>query len=271
LCPGRGAPWSCFRRSSGYRHWYRLWAWASLLAWLERREERPSVDSNGSHRDVLLRSGGLGHGGSPAGRLLVPPSLALLIDPFFSGERFWGIHPSSRTLNRSPCHYPGIRHANLSAAELPAARRGLFARGGGLITGPWAELPFAYAGRSSDPAPDIGPVAGRLVAGSIEPPESDESISLALHLPAAAVGAFSETAISPPPPRAKSGLRPPDWQLGRSRDPLTLAADAASLLFFSAVMSCFSCRKTAGTARLDGPLERPHSPRHSFHSAADNR
>jgi hypothetical protein len=50
----------------------------------------------------------------------------------------------------------------------------------GKTTGPLAELPFACAGRGADPAPDSGPGAGRLVAGSMEPPESDESNSLAL-------------------------------------------------------------------------------------------
>jgi hypothetical protein len=67
--------------------------------------------SSGSHCDVLFPSGGFGHGRSSAGRLLV--------------------HPSSRLFNRSPGQYPSVRRANLRVAELPAARRGLFARGGG--------------------------------------------------------------------------------------------------------------------------------------------
>jgi hypothetical protein len=48
--------------------------------------------------------------------------------------------------------------------------------------------PLACVGRGADPAPGTGPGAWRLVAGSIEPPESDESNSLALRLPAAARG-----------------------------------------------------------------------------------
>jgi hypothetical protein len=66
----------------------------------------------------------------------------------------------------------------------------------GKTTGPWAELPFACAGRGAYPTPDSGPVAGCLVAGSIEPPESDESNSLALRLPTVARGAFWETEVS---------------------------------------------------------------------------
>jgi hypothetical protein len=44
-----------------------------------------------------------------------------------------------------------------------------------------------------DPVPDSGPGAGRLATGSIEPPEMDESSSVALHLPALALGFCWET------------------------------------------------------------------------------
>jgi hypothetical protein len=47
------------------------------------------------------------------------------------------------------------------------------------------------------------PGAGRLVAGSMEPPESDESNSLALRLPAVARGVLWETEVSP---RGRAGL-----------------------------------------------------------------
>jgi hypothetical protein len=96
-----------------------------------RRGDRPLYASSGAQRDILLPSGGLGHRGSYAGRLLGPPSFTLLGGPFYIGERCRGIHPSSRSFNRSPGHYPGVRRTNLSVAELPAAERGLFARESG--------------------------------------------------------------------------------------------------------------------------------------------
>jgi hypothetical protein len=49
--------------------------------------------------------------------------------------------------------------------------------------------PLDCVGTGADPAPGIGPGAGRLVAGSIGSPESAESNSLALRLPTAARGA----------------------------------------------------------------------------------
>jgi hypothetical protein len=128
-----------------------------------------------------------------------------------------GIHPSSRSFNRSPGHYPSVRSASLSVAELPAARRRVEAVG--LITGPWAELPFACAGRGADPAPDNGPGAGRLVAGSMEPSESDESNSLALRLPAVARGAFWETEVSPP---GRAGWAPTGLASGSYARPFSL-------------------------------------------------
>jgi hypothetical protein len=173
-----------------------------------------------------------------------PSILNLLGGPFYSGERCRGIQPIIRSFNRSPGHYPGVRHTNLNVAELPAAGRGLFARGSGeLTTGPWAAPPFACAGRGADTSPDHDPGAERLVAGSMEPPESDESYSLALRLLAVVRGAFWETEVSPP---AGPGWRPLGWPVRRSSDHLDLAAASASLIFFPATMSRFSCRKTAG-------------------------
>jgi hypothetical protein len=55
----------------------------------------------------------------------------------------------------------GKGRTHLGVAELPAAVRSLFSRGG--------------AGRGADPAPDSGPGAERLAAGSFKPPELDES------------------------------------------------------------------------------------------------
>jgi hypothetical protein len=82
--------------------------------------------SSGAHRDVLLPSGGLGHCGSSAGHLFVPPSFALLRGPIFSAERCRGIHPSTRSFNWLPGQYPSVRCTNLSVAELPTARCGGF-------------------------------------------------------------------------------------------------------------------------------------------------
>jgi hypothetical protein len=59
-----------------------------------------------------------------------------------------------------------------------------------LTTGPLANVPFSCAGRVKDPVLDSGQGAGSLVAGSSELPESDESTSLFLRLPAVALGAF---------------------------------------------------------------------------------
>jgi hypothetical protein len=70
-----------------------------------------------------------------------------------------------------------------------------------------------------DLAQGIGPGAGRLVAGSMEPPESDESNSLALRLPTAARGAVCRRAWA-------SSL----GTVGRSPDPFALAVASASLL-----------------------------------------
>jgi hypothetical protein len=123
----------------------------------------------------------------------------------------------------------------------------------GLTTGPWTELPFACAGRCADPAPDNDPGVGRLVAGSMEPPESDESNSLALRLPTVARGALWGTEVPPP---VEPGWRPLGWPVGRSPDPLALAAASSSPLRCPAS----AVARQPGTARLDGPLERPVPP-----------
>jgi hypothetical protein len=62
--------------------------------------------SSGAHRDVLLPSGGLGHKGSSAGRLLVLPSFTLLGGPFFSGERCRGSTPVVAPLTGRPATTP---------------------------------------------------------------------------------------------------------------------------------------------------------------------
>jgi hypothetical protein len=55
------------------------------------------------------------------------------------------------------------------------------------FSGSTAGAPFACVGRGADPSPGFGLEAGRLVAGSSEPPESEEANSLALPLPTAAL------------------------------------------------------------------------------------
>jgi hypothetical protein len=89
----------------------------------------------------------------------------------------------------------------------------------GKTTGPWAELPFACVGRGADPAPDNGPGAGRLVAGCMEPPEPDESNSLALRLPTVARGVFWETEVSP---LGRAGLAPTGQASGSFARPFSL-------------------------------------------------
>jgi hypothetical protein len=70
--------------------------------------------SSSAQRDVLLSSGGLEHGGSSAGRLLVPPYFTLLRD---------------QLVLVSGCQESCPAVAPLTG--LPAARTGLFVRGGG--------------------------------------------------------------------------------------------------------------------------------------------
>jgi hypothetical protein len=103
--------------------------------------------------------------------------------------------------------------------------------------------PFGCADRGAEPAPDSGSGAGSLVAGSMEPPESDESNLLALRLLAVAWETFWPTEISP---SSEPGWSPLIWPVDRPPDPLALAAASACLLVFFATMSRFSCRKTAG-------------------------
>jgi hypothetical protein len=92
-------------------------------------------------------------------------------------------HPRIRSVNRTLGFYPGLGRTIFSVAELPA--------GADLTTDRGPEIHFACAGRGADPAPDSGPGAGRLVAGSIEPPGSGVSNFLALRLPGLAQGGGS--------------------------------------------------------------------------------
>jgi hypothetical protein len=163
--------------------------------------------SNGDHSDVILPSGGLRHRGSSAGRLLVHPSFTLLGGPFFlvrsgSEESTAAVAPLTGCPATTPA-YAAPTSAYLSCRPLDAACS--LVEAVGLTTGPRAELPFACAGRCVDPAPDSGSGAGRRVAGSMEPLESDVSNSLALRFPAVARGTFWETEVSPP---GRAGLAP---------------------------------------------------------------
>jgi hypothetical protein len=107
VCPGRGTPWSCFHRNSGYRR-----STSTLVCGIEHpiwRVWRSGVSvqvstSSGCHRDVVFPSGWLGHGGSSAGFLLVPPSFTLLRGSYFSRGWCREIHPSSHSFNRFPEH-----------------------------------------------------------------------------------------------------------------------------------------------------------------------
>jgi hypothetical protein len=64
------------------------WLWAWLLTWCNwlRGLSVQVYASSGAHHDVLLPSGGVGHGGSSAGCLFVPPSFTLKGGPVLSGE-----------------------------------------------------------------------------------------------------------------------------------------------------------------------------------------
>jgi hypothetical protein len=209
--------------------------------------------SSGAHRDVLLPSGRLGLGGSSAGRLHVPPSFTLSRGPVFSGEHCRGIHPSIRPFYRLSGHYPGVHCTHLSVVDLLAVIHGLYARG--------SEGSLCLCRQRPDPAPDSGPGAGRLAAGSIEPLELEESNSLALRLPALAPGAFWESVASPPP--AEPGWRSLDWPVGCFPDPCALADASAPLLFFSAMTYRFSCRKNVGDRSPRLALQRPVRPQAS--------
>jgi hypothetical protein len=214
----------CFRRNNG--HWQDDSTvgcgleWPTWLFGCSRLSDQLSA-SSGAHRDVLLPSGGLDLGESSAGYFHIPPSFTLV----FSRERYRGIHPSICPFNRSPGHYPGIRRTHLSVAELPAAVRSLFTRGG---------FALASAGRGADPVPDSGPGAGRLAASSIELPELDESSSVALRLPAVALGFCWEIGFCS---RAEPGC----WS-----DPCALADASPAAFFFWATIFSFSCLSMFG-------------------------
>jgi hypothetical protein len=107
-----------------------LWAWASNLACLARRVEHPIVRQQWCPPWRPSPLGDLDTGGVPRDALSSLPLLPSWEVPFFSGKRCREIHPSSRPFNRSPGHYPGVRRANLSVANLPAEKRGLFVCGG---------------------------------------------------------------------------------------------------------------------------------------------
>jgi hypothetical protein len=162
-----------------------------------------------------------------------------LKDSFFSGERCRAIHRSSLPCNRFPGHYTGGRRASLIVAVLSAACRGLFVRGGGGLNH-WALGGVSLCLCRQRHGPVSGQWPGRQAARSIEPPET---VRVQLVCFAFARCGGLGTAVSLP---AKLGWRPLDWPVGRSPDPLALAKASASLLFFSARMSRFNCRRTAG-------------------------
>jgi hypothetical protein len=194
--------------------------------------------------------GGLGHGARSTGHTFVPPSFTVLRVPMFIGELCQGIHPSNRSCNRSPGPYPTARRADLSVVELPACRLGLVARGGGGFThralGASA-LCLCWQRNGSD----SGHWPGRLVAGSIERPESDKSDSLALRVPAMVREALLETEISP----AELG-----WP-----ERLALAVVSASLLF-SGEIPRFSWFKTVRNSSASWALGKARSCSVNIHS-----
>jgi hypothetical protein len=165
-CPGSPVPLSCFGRSSGYRHSAGTLVCGfkcSLLPRLSRQGELPSV-----RRQWLppwRPMGGLGHWGSSAG-CLIPPSFTLLRGPFFSGERCRGIHSSSSPFIRSPGHYPGVRRATFSVAELPAVWCGLLPRRVGGFSHRALGGNSLYLCRQKG-GPASGQWPGRLITGSI--------------------------------------------------------------------------------------------------------
>jgi hypothetical protein len=92
-----------------------------------------------------------------------------------------------------------------------------------------AKVPFDCADRGADSAPDCGPGAGRLAAGYIEPPELEESNSLALRLPAVAPGAFWESVASSP---SRAGLALTGLASGLFARPLCLGSSPSFLLSY---------------------------------------
>lgn len=101
-------------------------------------------------------------------------------------------------------------------------------------TGPWATFYFTCPGRGANPAPESGP-------GVKLKSETNRNSWTCACLRWAE--AFWKIAVSPTP--AEPGWRPPDWPVGHSPDPSTLAVSAFRS-FFSIRMSHFSRRNTDG-------------------------
>jgi hypothetical protein len=185
--------------------WYPwLWAWASHLAFSARRGDRPSVRQQWC---PPWRPSPL-WGTWTRGEFRGTPSRPSLLYPPDRPLFYWGAVPRNAPLqsplNRSPGHYLGVRRrANLSVAEFPVARRGLFARGNGGLNH-WVLGGASICRCRQRHWPGSGQWPGRLVAGSMEPPESDESDTLALRLPSVARGGF----LRPKSPHGTAGLAP---------------------------------------------------------------
>jgi hypothetical protein len=99
--------------------------WPTWLSGFSRMSDRLSASSD-AHRCVLLPFGALDLLRRSAGCFHILPSLILITGLVFNWERCRGIHPSIRSINLSPGHYPGIRCTHPSVTELPAAVRSLF-------------------------------------------------------------------------------------------------------------------------------------------------
>jgi hypothetical protein len=95
-------------------------------------------------------------------------------------------------------------------------------------------FPLIHAGRGTDPSQVSGPEAERLAAGYIDPPELDESNSVALRFPAVPLGFCWETGISS---RAQVGCWP---------DTCALAVPSNATFFFWATISSLSYRSMFG-------------------------
>jgi hypothetical protein len=128
-----GAPWSCFRRSSGYRPSAGTLGCGlerpTWLVWSGLVSVQVSA-SSGAHRDVILSSVLLGHGGSSAGRLLVPPSFTTLEAPFLVRSGAEESTPAVTPLIGRPAiirHMPRQPQRSWVAGRLSL----LFRRGGG--------------------------------------------------------------------------------------------------------------------------------------------
>jgi hypothetical protein len=225
--------------------------------------------SSGAHRDVLVPSGGLGHGGSSTGRLLVPPSFTLLRGPFFSGERCRAIHPSSRPFNRSPGHYPGVRRSNLSVDELPAGRRGLFARGSGgfghqALGRASLCLCRQRRGHGFGQWPGRQAPSGRFYGTARVGRVQLVGFALAC---GGSGGLLGDRSLPP----GRAGLAPTGLASGSFARPFSLGGSSASLLFFSATMSRFSCRNTAGDSSPRWALRKASSSSPLIRSLVDSR